>query len=193
MEKILTVPDENYKMVRQVKTLLLLIAASAVLCSCRTAIPPVVEAPAAQPEEILEVEIDEQETVAEEFVVTDEVYLKTFDEIEEFIGNLNEIISNEDYETWLTYLSGVYIERTSDTEYLREQSEKPLLKQNNITLRSLQDYFIYVVVPSRTQVTVDEIEFIDENQVKAFAMIKNTRALLYLLVRVDGKWKIGLR
>jgi hypothetical protein len=35
-----------------------------------------------------------------------------------------------------------------------------------------------------------EIEFIDESQVRAFAMIRNTKALLYLLVRENDNWKI---
>ena len=65
----------------------------------------------------------------ESFVVTEEVYNKTFDEVEEFIRNLNEIIRERDYQTWLTYLSDEYIRRTSDPGYLSEQSEKPLLKK----------------------------------------------------------------
>ena len=128
----------------------------------------------------------------EEFVVTEEVYSKTFSEIEMFIRSLNEIIRSEDYATWLTYLSEYYIQRTSDPEYLQEQSEQPLLKKSNVHLRSLQDYFTYVVVPSRTQAQLDELEFIDESQVRAFAMIRNTKALLYLLVRENGNWKIGV-
>ena len=127
-----------------------------------------------------------------DFVVSEEVYSKTFDEIEEFIRNLNEIIRHEDYDTWLTYLSDEYIRRTSDPEYLRKQSEQPMLKKNNIDLHDLRDYFEYVVVPSRTLAQLDEIEFIDENQVKAYAMIRNTKALLYLLVRENGMWKIGV-
>jgi hypothetical protein len=67
-----------------------------------------------------------------------------------------------------------------------------MLKKNKISLNSLWDYFIYVVVPSRVQAQLDEIEFIGENQVKAYAMIKNTKALLYLLVRENDKWKIGV-
>ena len=128
----------------------------------------------------------------EEFVVSEEVYTKTFDEIEEFIRNLNEIIRSEDYDTWLTFLSEDYIQRTSDPAYLKRQSEQPLLKKSSISLNSLKDYFDHVVVPSRVQAQLDEIEFVDENQVKAYAMIRNTKALLFLLVRENDKWKIGV-
>jgi hypothetical protein len=154
--------------------------------------PP--QAPPQEPEQAAEPEPEQAPTQESEsnFVVSEEVYTKTFDEIEEFIRNLNEIIRNEDYDTWLTYLSEEYIRRTSDPEYLRRQSEQPMLKKNNIDLRNLKDYFEYVVVPSRNMAQLDEIEFIDENHVKAYAMIRNTKALLYLLVRENGMWKIGV-
>jgi hypothetical protein len=145
-----------------------------------------------EPEQEQEPAVEQVVEQEEQFVVTDEVYTKTFDEIEEFIGSLNEIIRKADYDTWLTFLSTEYIERTSDPGYLREQSEQPVLKKSNITLRTLKDYFQYVVVPSRISARLDEIEFIDENQVRAYAMIKNTRALLYLLVHQNGDWKIGV-
>ena len=126
------------------------------------------------------------------FVVTEEVYNQTFDEIEEFIRNLNEIIRERDYQSWLRYLSDEYIQRTSDQDYLREQSEKPLLKKNNVQLESLRDYFEYVVAPSRSRASIEDIEFIDENQVKVISSIRGTRGILYLLVREDGIWKIGV-
>lgn len=132
------------------------------------------------------------EPEAQEFVVTEEVYIKTFDEIRDFIQNLNQIIRSEDYETWLTYLSDDYIQITSDPVYLKDQSEKPLLKQSNIELRDLKDYFYHVVVPSRSQAQLDEIEFLDEDHVKAISILRSTRVVLYLLVRAGGRWKIGV-
>jgi hypothetical protein len=188
---------------RQMKTLLPFVLVSMLLCMCESP-PPVQEEPQKQPEEVpkkpetevereTETKTEPERKPEEEFVVSEEVYTKTFDEIEEFIRNLNEIIRNEDYDTWLTYLSEAYIERTSDPAYLKEQSEKPLLKKSNIELDDLKDYFEYVVVPSRTQAQLDEIEFVDEKHVKAYAKIGDTKALLYLLVRDDDKWKIGVR
>jgi hypothetical protein len=126
------------------------------------------------------------------FVVTEEVYNRTFEEVEEFIRNLNDIIRRRDYESWLTYLSSEYIRRTADEQYLQEQSEKPLLKKNNIRLESLRDYFENVVAPSRSQASVDDIEFIDEDRVKVISSIRGTRGILYLLVREEGTWKIGV-
>jgi len=179
-------------------SLLSLLLVTLACCRCSSP-PPPEEQRVQEPQEAVEeeaaplVEPEEVEEAEDEaFEVSEEVYTKTFDEIEKFIRNLNDIIRKEDYDTWLTYLSEEYIERTSDPAYLKEQSEQPLLKKSNITLDSLRDYFDYVVVPSRVQAQLDEIEFIGENQVKAYAMIKNTKGLLYLLVRENDKWKIGV-
>jgi hypothetical protein len=182
------------------KPQILLFSCLLMLAACETPSPPPEEVEAVQPQPAQTVEPEErelqsttEETEPEEFVVTEEIYTKTFDEIEELIRNLNEIIQNEDYQSWLMYLSNAYVEKTSNPEYLKEQSQTPLLRKNKVKLKHLQDYFNYVVVPSRTQAKLDEIEFIDETKIKAYAMIGNTRALLYLLVREDSKWKIGVR
>ena len=128
----------------------------------------------------------------EEFVVTEEIYDKTFDEIEAFIRTLDKIIRDKDYEVWVTHLSEEYIKKTSGPGYLKEQSEKPILKKNNILLEDLEDYFYHVVVPSRSQAQLYDIEFIDGNHVKAISIIRNRRGLLYLLIRIDNKWKMGV-
>ena len=129
---------------------------------------------------------------AEEFVVTEEIFTKTFEEIEAFINNLNEIIHSKDYETWISFLSEDYIRRTSDQTFLKAQSETPVLQKHNIKLENLRDYFEYVVVPSRSKTQLDDIEFIDEEHVKAISVVNDTRGLLYLLVREDDSWFIGV-
>ena len=185
--------DENNRMRVLMQSLPAVVLVTVACCRCSSPAPPVEQQIQEQPAPPVEPTEEEQtEEPAEEFEVSEEVYTKTFDEIEEFIRNLNEIIRREDYDTWLTYLSEEYIERTGDPSYLKEQSAQPLLKKSNISLKSLRDYFDHVVVPSRFQARLDEIEFVGENQVKAYAMIRNTKALLYLLVRENGMWKIGV-
>jgi hypothetical protein len=175
-------------MIVQMKALAIL-AAALLACSC-VGSPPAIDLGAlAQP---VPPEPEGEPASPEQFVVSEEVYSRTFEEIERFIGDLNQIIRNADYESWLTYLSEEYILTTADPAYLKDQSEKPLLKQANIQLADLHDYFVHVVVPSRTQATLDEIEFIDENHVKAIAVLRGTRVILYLLENYEGQWKIGV-
>lgn len=126
----------------------------------------------------------------QEFEVTEEVYEQTFDEVEQTIARLNTIIRERNFEAWKSYLTDEYEEEYSDPETLAEWSESPLLQRNEITLRSLEDYFNFVVVPSRSNARLDDLEFVDENTVEAFMNVRGRRALLYLLRKEDGVWKI---
>jgi hypothetical protein len=153
------------------------------------------EEPAEEPEEVPEEVIPPEEPVeepSEEFEVTEEVYEQTFQEVESLIQELNEIISSRSYSKWLTYLTEQYRQRYSDPAVLAELSNQPTLKEYDIRLRSLEDYFRYVVVPSRSEVRLDEIIFTDEEHVRAIMEVDDRQVILYRLRLVDGKWKIGL-
>jgi hypothetical protein len=129
---------------------------------------------------------------AQEFVVTQEVYQKTFEEIEEVIAELNAIIRARDFARWEQRLSAAYRERTSSPKYLAEVSESAALKKNGVVLSSLEDYFDQVVVPSRSSAKLDRLAFVDATHVKAITVIQGEPYILYWLVREDGTWKIGI-
>ena len=126
------------------------------------------------------------------FAVSEELYTKTFYDIEYFIENLNAIILSEKYTTWLSYLTEEYKTRYSNADVLNQISEEPKLKSNNIRLYTLEDYFHYVVVTARENVKLDKIIFIDNNHIKAITVIDEVPYLLYLLEMVEGEWKIGI-
>lgn len=125
------------------------------------------------------------------FTMDSNTYKKTKEDIAQLINTLNKIIEKRDYTTWLTYLSKNYFAYYSDPEILHKQSESPLLKKYNITLRSLKDYFNYVVVGSRKNVRLDEIKALDPNHIKAYMFINNSPVIIYELVKIDNKWKIA--
>jgi len=125
------------------------------------------------------------------FVVTPELYNKTFDEVKEVIANLTYLISVRDYEGWRSYLTADYIARTSDPQFLEKASRSVTLQKSGIALHSLKDYFENVVVRSRTQATLTDINFVDETHVKALTVIDSRPVILYYLVREDGRWKVG--
>ena len=126
------------------------------------------------------------------FTVSEEVFTETFANIEELIVELNAIIREEDYDKWLSYLTPEYKEHFSSAEVLKEHSDRPLLKKYNIKLRSLNDYFIYVVVPSRSNARLDDLVFLDNERVKAIMIIENQRSILYQLENRENYWLIGL-
>jgi hypothetical protein len=125
--------------------------------------------------------------------VTKEVYEATLVDIRIFIETLNSIIRGKDYESWISYLTDEYITEVSDPAYLAKISETPVLKRRAIVLKSLKDYFLNVVVPSRANDRVDEIEFVGEDRIIAFTLNpKGERLVLYYLEKVDKLWKIGI-
>lgn len=111
--------------------------------------------------------------------------------ISELIQELNGIITSKDFESWKNYLSDDYIEYYSNPEVLNEKSQSPLLTKYKIVLRSLEDYFNYVVVGSRQNVKLDEIKVLDRDRIKAYMFINNKAVIIYELIRIDNNWKIG--
>lgn len=144
--------------------------------------------------EIPEIIVEETEPIEETeetFVVTEEIFTKAFEDIESLIKRLNIIIDNEDYDEWLQYLTVEYIDYYGASDTLKELSERPILKKYNIRLTSLNDYFKYVVVPSRADAILDDLVFEDNNHVKAIMIIDDQRVILYQLENVDSNWKIS--
>lgn len=136
--------------------------------------------PESPPEEVEPQEIVSEGTRKEETLV----------DIQALVEKMNKIIASGDFDEWKNYLSDEYIREKSDPEYLRQSSESPILRKNNIQLKSLKDFFIYIVKPSRANARVDDIEFIDDVNIIAKTQIGTQIATLYKMIYIDGKWKI---
>jgi len=137
--------------------------------------------------------------IEEEFnpqAVTQAQYDSTKDEVQQFINNLNQIIRNKNYNAWRATLSDDYFREISSQENLQQVSEQPAMTTRRIVLRTAEDYFLNVVVPSRANSRVDDIEFIGRNRVKAFTVNVNSRTgeeqrlRLYDLEKIGNTWKI---
>ncbi len=148
--------------------------------------------PEPQPEPEPEPQPEPEAQQEEEFVVTEEVFTQTFEDVEALIKRLNRIIGSSDFQRWLTYCTEEYIDYYSDTDTLRELSQRPTLQKYNIRLTTLEDYFNYVVVPSRSNARLDDLVFEDNNHVKAIMIIEDQRVILYQLEKVNDEWKIGI-
>ncbi|MFW5693949.1 MAG: hypothetical protein ACOCYB_02185 [Alkalispirochaeta sp.] len=148
--------------------------------------------PEGEPEAKPEPEPDSEETAdgPHDIEVTEELYDQTFTEVEQTIQELNEIISDRDFPAWQDYLTDAYRRTYSDPSVLAESSQSGVLERNNIELESLEDYFNFVVVPSRANARLDDLVFVDEQTVEAIMEVRGERYLLYLLKKVDNQWKI---
>jgi hypothetical protein len=127
--------------------------------------------------------------------VSKEEYNSTKTDVQHFIEQLNQIIRRKDYSSWKAALSTQYFKQIASPENLQQVSELPAMKTRGITLKSAEDYFINVVVPSRANSRVDDIEFIGEHRVKAFTITTNKegeeqRLRLYDLEKTGNIWKI---
>lgn len=108
------------------------------------------------------------------FVASDELYRKTFREVQEVVQAITTLVSTGDYDGWLSYLTEDYVASRSSAAFLADASKAPVLRKNSIVLKSLKDYFNNVVVQSHLQATLDDIQFLDETHVKAIALVQGT-------------------
>ena len=152
---------------------------------------PTDEPPEPQPEPEAVTELDPEPAADdEEFEVTEELYDETFDEVEQVLAHLNQLIADRDYEGWRELLSDEFVQAHSDPDTLRERSKSPVLQRRSVVLEDLQDYFEYVVVPSRANARLDDLRFLDDDRVEALMEVRGQEILLYQLKRDNDDWKI---
>jgi len=137
--------------------------------------------------------------------ITEEKFIATKTDVQALIEDLNRIIRARNYNAWRTYLADSYFEEISSHEFLEERTEE-LYNRDQIVatnlgrdprrvskkiLRTAKDYFDNVVVPSRSNDRMDDIDFVSENRVKAYTMdTRGHRLVLYDLEFIGGEWKI---
>ncbi|MDR2509268.1 MAG: hypothetical protein LBC77_01335 [Spirochaetaceae bacterium] len=107
-----------------------------------------------------------------------------------FVAELNRYIQQRNYTAWIRYLEPKYKQWLESRENLEQASLSDRLSQQHIVLQNLLDYFINVVVPSRNNLRVDDIEFVSENRVKTFMIEKGQRLRIYELERYGDSWRI---
>ncbi|MDR1575230.1 MAG: hypothetical protein LBS37_04415 [Treponema sp.] len=135
--------------------------------------------------------IQEQEPVFDPVTISEEVFNSTKIDVQRFIENLNQIIRSRNYDAWRVAISDGYFDKISSLEFLAAVSEQPAMKTRNIVLKSPQDYFNNVVVPSRANDRVDDIEFVGQHRVKAYTVTPNgSRLRLYDLETTENTWII---
>ena len=151
---------------------------------------------ATQTEEVQTVEEDPPDLPPEaEFdpgSISRELFESTKSEVKKYIEELNGIIRRRDYGAWKAHLSEGYFRNISSPDFLRSTSEMPMLKMQRIVLERTEDYFTHVVVPSRANARVDDIEFTSQNRVKVFTIDtrNDERLRLYELEQTGNTWKI---
>jgi hypothetical protein len=145
------------------------------------------------------------EAVFDPHSISHEKYELAKADVQKLINDLNRIIRAKNYNAWITYLADSYLRYISSQTFLEEKTED-LYKRDQIVatnlgrdpkmvekriLKNARDYFEYVVVPSRSNDRLDDIDFVLENRVKAYTMDnRGNRLVLYDFEIINNKWKI---
>lgn len=111
------------------------------------------------------------------------------------ISELNVIMANRDYNSWLKYIDSASREYWSKPANLAKASEKLPKNLKGVKLRTLQDYFVYVFIPARRGRQIDEIRYNSEDSIKAVQVSHKddgTRGVIiyYNFIKQDGDWKV---
>ena len=138
-------------------------------------------------------------------MVTEEKYETTKADVQALIAELNRIIRAKNYNAWRGHLADSYFVEISSAAFLEEKTEelykRDLIVASNLgrdpkrvskkVLRTAKDYFDNVVVPSRSNDRMDDMDFTTENRVKAYTVDnRGNRLVLYDLEYMDNKWMI---
>ena len=163
----------------------------------------VIAEPPPPPQEVI-AEVPEEE-IFTPINISQEMYENTKADVQALVADLNRIIRARDYNTWTQNLAESYLREISSRAFLDERTEELYRRDQMVAsslgrdprqvekkiLRTARDYFEFVVVPSRSNDHVDDIEFITDNQVKAYTVdTRGHRLILYNLEIIGSKWKI---
>ena len=109
-------------------------------------------------------------------------------EIEEVVKKLNEITAKKDYGRWRYWLSTEYKKEFSKPEVLKKISEELPANLRGKQLKTIEDYFYYVFVPSRQNGRVDDIEYLTPTKVRVWKIEPTRKLIFYNLEKIDDRW-----
>ncbi len=116
---------------------------------------------------------------------------ETYDDVERLVDRLNRMIADRNYGSWREQLSESYIETFSDPEVLGELERAAVLRRSGIRLRTLSDYFHHVVVPSRQDARMEELQSDGERTVLALSEVQGRTVVLYRFIWEEEEWKVA--
>ena len=153
--------------------------------------------PAIEERKELQTEKDEYHKSVGSLTVSKDTFESDKAEILRTIESLKTIMSDFDYQSWLLYVdneSKIYWSKTANLK--KAQGKLPI---KGLQLRTLQDYFTYVFVPSRAGRNITTIRYESENYVKAVQVTsldssetEEKYTVYYYFNKIDGHWQLHL-
>lgn len=149
---------------------------------------PVPEIAPIQPEKHAEYSRSVSELKGE--VIPQDVFENDKKTILHIIEDLSEIMIKKDYSKWITYISPQSLNYWQNSANLEAVSAR--LPVKGILLKNLEDYFRLIFIPSRLNVTVDEIRYISSTSVKVVQVRGDQDIICYYFEKIKGEWMLIL-
>lgn len=111
-------------------------------------------------------------------------------EILQTIENLSEIMEKQDFDAWCTYISPESLNYWRNPSNLRKAASR--LRSKGLSLKTTEDYFKFVFIPSRKGRIVNKIRYISSESVKAVQVNDENTTVYYNFIKLDKKWLIDL-
>lgn len=122
--------------------------------------------------------------------VSRDTFAEDKDKILKIISELDTVMKDFDYRSWLTYVDQETIDYWSRPVNLRKAQNR--LPVKGLRLSSLQDYFKYVFVPARKGRQVTEIRYISDKYIKAIEVGEEQDIVYYYFNKIDGRWMVHI-
>lgn len=123
-------------------------------------------------------------------VITQDVFENDKKTILHIIDDLSEIMVKKDYRKWIQYISPQSLDYWQNSSNLEAVSARLPIK--GISLKNLEDYFRLVFIPSRLNVTVDEIRYISSTSVKVVQVRGDQDIICYYFEKIKNEWMLIL-
>jgi hypothetical protein len=121
--------------------------------------------------------------------VSEATFNQDRDAIMRTITELETIMTTKDVVQWRKYLS------PSSVAYLRNQQNMKTVSARlpgNFQIRTDEDYFKFVFIPSRQGRKIDEIRYVSSIVTKAVQVRENDDVIYYFFEKINGKWLVKL-
>ena len=106
------------------------------------------------------------------------------------IAELNTIMKDKNYKSWLNYIEKSSIDYWSMKTNLSAVSKQ--LPVKGLNLKTLEDYFNFVFIPSRLVRIIDEIIFLSSTSIKAVQIRNDDTIVFYNFKKIDDQWQVEL-
>lgn len=123
-------------------------------------------------------------------VVSKDTYEKDKKFILSMINELNAVMKSKNYKAWLNYVEPNSVNYWSQKKNLSAASKQ--LPVKGIQLKSLEDYFNYVFIPSRMGKNIDEIRYVSSKSIKAVQLKNEDTVIYYNFKKIGDDWLVEL-